>query len=333
MRFDPIVNDLSNPPPAEPFYTHETRMDLAEGHFNPRLQESVSYSHFSLGEGFASNERREHTYNINTSNVFQNGSALLEMRFVASNLTQHELVAEFAGEEFYRQMLTSVQVRTIFDTVPSDMLTAAMQVKLNDVSATGRSRIAYIALQYPRFFDFDGLPYVSFDYEGSADAQYFELADFDHVNERPVIYDAASSQRMEGIIEDGLVKFVLPAGSDRELHVASLGDGIRQIFNLAPVTFTDWSNDDTGYIVLSSNRLKSSGAVDTYLNYRRSSEGGNFNAAFYSVEEVYDQFGYGVARHPQGIRNFTQFVANNWANARMLLLIGKGIEYSLSRKL
>ena len=43
--------------------------------------------------------------------------------------------------------------------------------------------------------------------------------------------------------------------------------------------------------------------------------------------------GYGINRHPQGIRNFAQYIQKNWTvPPRYFFIIGKGREYVFASK-
>ncbi|HNE29884.1 MAG TPA: C25 family cysteine peptidase, partial [Saprospiraceae bacterium] len=49
------------------------------------------------------------------------------------------------------------------------------------------------------------------------------------------------------------------------------------------------------------------------------------------VNQVYEQFGYGVRYHPIAVRNFCHYIKKHWSNPEYLFIIGKGLDYSLFR--
>jgi hypothetical protein len=43
--------------------------------------------------------------------------------------------------------------------------------------------------------------------------------------------------------------------------------------------------------------------VELYRQYRSSATGGSFNAKIYDIDQLVDQFGYGIKKNPLGIKN------------------------------
>jgi hypothetical protein len=78
---------------------------------------------------------------------------------------------------------------------------------------------------------------------------------------------------------------------------------------------------NNGYI-LTNKKLWAQAQV--YANYR--------NAYLVDVDELYNQFGYGIIKHPMAIRNFLNYVYHNWSSPpKSLLIIGKGISATATR--
>ena len=72
--------------------------------------------------------------------------------------------------------------------------------------------------------------------------------------------------------------------------------------------------------------------VDLYRAYRSSSAGGGFNAKVYDIDQMTDQFAYGIKKHPLAIKDFIQFAKNTFSpSPQYVFLIGKGITYDQYR--
>ncbi|MDX1479444.1 MAG: C25 family cysteine peptidase [Saprospiraceae bacterium] len=334
-RITPIENDLNNLPDPEACYMHEDLTLLTNSHFGPRLQPSsgVAYSHYVAGEGFTGVELSNHAFEVISSDVAAAGdSARLEMRVVAANLTGHELAVTLAGDTIYRQVVPGTSMRTVRTSLDPSGIQASMSLHVDDLIPGGRLRVAYIKWRYPRQLTFDNAGYVQFAHASNNSRQYFELDAFSHGGEDAIVYDLSNGTRLLAQPVGEQLHFALPAGNARDLYVASQASGIRMINALTPVSFTDWSQDNTSFIILSNGRLRTgSDEIGAYLDYRASAAGGSYTTGFYDVREIYDQFGYGIVRHPQAIRNFAQFVYDNWAAAQLVLIVGKGLEYSFAR--
>lgn len=87
------------------------------------------------------------------------------------------------------------------------------------------------------------------------------------------------------------------------------------------------------YLIISNSALYNNGSgvnnVDLYRAYRSSSTGGGFNAKIYDIDQLVDQFAYGIKKHPLAIKDFIQYVANTFTvKPKYVFLIGKGITYN-----
>ncbi len=90
--------------------------------------------------------------------------------------------------------------------------------------------------------------------------------------------------------------------------------------------FTDFQsiNSESALLMICPAILKSP-SLD-YQAYRKSFEGGGYNAILTDVDELYFQFGGGINKHINGIRRFSLFMYNKAISKPVgLFLIGKGV--------
>ena len=91
-------------------------------------------------------------------------------------------------------------------------------------------------------------------------------------------------------------------------------------------TFTDYSSSNynkSDYIII-TNPLLISGA-NSYKTYRNST---GYIANCYDIEQLYDQFAYGVKKHPLAIKNFLRFISSTYDSVpKYVFLIGKSIHF------
>ena len=86
--------------------------------------------------------------------------------------------------------------------------------------------------------------------------------------------------------------------------------------------------------MISSEDLRNQDNVDwvlEYADYRASLEGGSFNTVIANVDQLYDQFAYGVDRHFIAFRNFGYWTKENYTKPEFMFIIGKGREYRENR--
>jgi hypothetical protein len=90
--------------------------------------------------------------------------------------------------------------------------------------------------------------------------------------------------------------------------------------------FTNFKNSNTsGAFVIVYHPSLQNGA-QAYANYRASSAGGNYQVITAGTSELYEQFGYGINKHPQAIRNFIKYLHDSLPSPPShLLILGKGV--------
>ena len=83
---------------------------------------------------------------------------------------------------------------------------------------------------------------------------------------------------------------------------------------------------------LLTNATPGGDPVEDYRVYRSSAAGGSYNAKVYLIDQLVDQFAYGIKMHPLSIRNFLRWARRNYAlPLKNVLLIGKGVVYTMFR--
>ncbi|NJL74223.1 MAG: hypothetical protein HC892_03455 [Saprospiraceae bacterium] len=70
--------------------------------------------------------------------------------------------------------------------------------------------------------------------------------------------------------------------------------------------------------------------VQEYADYRASSAGGAYRPIIVDIEQLYDQFGYGIKYHEQASRNFLKLASNAW-DVKHLFILGKGANKTYTR--
>lgn len=106
--------------------------------------------------------------------------------------------------------------------------------------------------------------------------------------------------------------------------------GILPMGPLKPVNGTGTFHDpaqgltDSALVIVTHPLLMA--AAQQYANYRQTSLANPCNTVLANVEELYDQFGGGIRKHPLAIRNYLRFVYNNApSRPKGLFLVGKGV--------
>ena len=104
---------------------------------------------------------------------------------------------------------------------------------------------------------------------------------------------------------------------------------------MSPKLFVNLANtaNQGNYLIISNKALFNDGNnknyVAEYRNYRATANGGGFNSKIYDIEELTDQFAFGIKGHPAAIRDFIRYADRTFTDKPMYaLLIGRGVDYT-----
>ncbi|HEY0730937.1 MAG TPA: hypothetical protein VGD33_00860, partial [Chitinophagaceae bacterium] len=185
---------------------------------------------------------------------------------------------------------------------------------------------------YPRQFNFGGASNFEFSLPASAAGNYLEIANFNYGggSVMPVLYDITNGKRYVAEVSGGVVKVVLE-GSATERKLLLVNEELSNtttITTLQSRTFTDYSlaQNQGDYLIISHPMLyngSTGNPVEDYRVYRSSANGGSYNAKVYNIDDITDQFGFGILKNPLGLRNFIWFARNTFTVApKHVFLIG-----------
>ena len=331
LRYEQVANILTDAPPADSFYLHQELYCYSTKANDPiQNNDRISYSHYEEAEGFAEAFGLSTTKALAATNVYANGpTASINLR-VGTNRYYGTRQVHLDNVLQFSQVLSGNQMELISLDVPVNMLTGTMSLTISSAYPSEQG-IATIELEYPRHFDFRNQDLFYFKIAPGAAPRYFEILNFDHNGQNPVLYDYASGQRLITDLRGDTVRLVLPpSAGERRLALMS-SNAFDPVEVLTPVVFDDCSGDSTTYVMISHpciyHSTDGTHQLEAYRDYRRSAAGGEHQAEYYDIEKLYDQFAYGIRFHPMAIRNFIAYAATQWPSIDMVYLIGKAREY------
>ena len=197
-----------------------------------------------------------------------------------------------------------------------------------------------LELNYPRIFNFDNATNFTFNVNAAAAAQYIEINNFNYGGVAPVIYDLTNQVRYIGDIStSGTVKLLLPASSTpfQLIITSQAGINYKTINSLQTRNFTNYAlqANQGNYLIISNPIIYGSGSsnfVQQYSDYRSSATGGSYNSKIIDINELVDQFAWGIKKHPFSVKNFLAYARKNFAVApKFVFLLGKGLSYNAYR--
>jgi hypothetical protein len=337
LRYTAVNNDLNNLPPAEPFCWQTVERVMTDGLFKKKISDEIQFSWYD-GNGYTRSSAASATpVPLQLPNIYSAGpDASASVRY-AGNLGQHQqqiLLNDsiFATDEFwaFKNIDRNFAVGTGF-------LTATSTFRLFSPIAD-RVGLARVAVRYPRQFVFGNDAVANFELDASNAAQYLEIQSFNATIGAPILWDLTQKTRLETTLETNLVKAKIPASAGGRRLVLVSPAGIKLVSTLQPIQFQNFAtNAAADYLIVSNRALyndpTAAGAdrVEEYADYRRSAAGGGQAVNVVDINDLYDQFSYGVRFHPIALRNFLHWAKRKWPQLEHAFLIGKALDSNLFR--
>ncbi|MCU0381104.1 MAG: C25 family cysteine peptidase [Chitinophagaceae bacterium] len=335
--------------PAEPYFMHTHRVDyrtkLNPG-FAAVVGEYVYSSSYDMGETWSSRDVTRSTplvENLVNLHVAASGpSARVEIAASGNALNSREVQLFVNGNQAISQAMNFFNGGVFSASIPVGIIgtvTDTLRVVNNTISTTDRMVVARMSLTYPRQFNFGGSSNFEFSLPASAAGNYLEISNFNSVGGTPLLYDLTNNRRYEAdMAVPGTLRFVLPASGARNLVLMGTAAAfVRTISSLQIRNFIDFSQPahHGDYLIISNSRLyngANGNPVENYRAFRSSTTGGGYNAKTFDIDQLVDQFAFGIKEHPLSVKNFLAFTRARFPlPPRYAFLIGRGLTYDQLR--
>lgn len=357
-RFAPINNDLSGslPSPA-PYLLHTVRHNYkrADGLYYINKGFAVNYgeyvysSSYDIGEMLSSPEIYPGAANSNQAAVFTNLmpaqntgiNARFRVSWAGTSPGSRDVVASIGGTTISTRRIAGFQAfrDSNINMNPNLLSGSSTIVSISNTSTNPTDRVVsgFCEMEYPRLPNAANATLFESSLPANSSSTLLEIAGFNHGNVAPVLYNLTLGYRMVGNFDGvGNIRFLLPASGQRQYFIITSYSGA--FFN--PVQggiekrFTNFrvASNMGDYLIITNKRLLGGGAIESYRSYRSGAAGGSYNAKVYDIEELVDQFAFGIKMNPLGIKNFLKFARQNFSIApKFCFLIGKGVTYDEAR--
>jgi len=331
----------------EPYFFNtfnlDTKRKLNPG-FASVVGEYVYSSLYEAGEGWSSQD-------IMPSTPIQFGAYL----YINENGPPAQLSVNVAGNamNFRNYKVTingNVQIESPLEyfnqdnkttNVPTSVFlknaTEQFQISTTSGASTDRIVVTKLSLTYPRVFNFGGLSQFPFELPAAPNGNYLEIVYFEDGGVPPILLDLTNNKKyIANTTTPGTFKFALmPSAVSRKLVMLNaLPSKVNNVTSLQQRVFKFFGNttNQGDYLIISNSRLYNSSngnPVEAYRSYRSTSTGGGYNAKVFDMDQLIDQFAFGIKGHPLAVKNFISYAKNNFAvKPKVVLLIGRGILYT-----
>jgi hypothetical protein len=323
-----VNNDLNNLPPAEAYVWYRWQTVFSEQLYKKQISKEITFSWFD-GLGFGKNGT-ETTTPLTPTALYTNGpEAQLGLRY-ACNLLNHQQQIWLGNTLLSEDVFSNARILQKEFSLPANTFTNTPVLTLKTVLGnTDDHTLSRITLDYPRLPQADNSGIFTCAIDGNGNKQYLEIQGFNTTSGAPLLYAPALALRLSATVDNGLVRIALPPTTGRHTWVLIAPDQIETATG-APKQFRDFSTENPNYLLI-YNQLLNTGTtqhVSEYAAYRSSAAGGNYRVTLAEIEELYDQFAYGVRFHPLSVRNFLHFMKKKFPAIEHALLVGKGLEHA-----
>ncbi|MFH1320028.1 MAG: C25 family cysteine peptidase [Bacteroidota bacterium] len=281
---------------------------------------------------------------LSTGNVYPSGpDAIVNTVIVGANSYNHHIEIKVNGNTVINSIYGSFEVaRFNFTVQPAGLITSLPNFKFTSIDDLGnpadRQAISYISIKYPHNFDLGNLTTYKLIVPDATDTSksFLDISNFNMLSSTARLYDLTNHKRITVVENSGNLKALVPnMGGDKECYLTS-DNTITYITDLNPVSssgyFRDYSDidPDSAFVIITHKSLLAE--ANLYANYRSTIAGGSHNTIVADIDELYDQFAYGIIKHPMAIRGFADLILHKWTTPpQHLFLIGKSIWASKCR--
>ncbi len=342
LRYRDHSNDFG--PNTRPFNWgwRTERLVFTDKHHNATydFEDLVTYSDYDQGEGYAADFQQNRQIQLNLPGYLNAGvNAQLKVRLLAPSKPENafrlrsrrtEAPQDGNGQLEVSDTLHWHETRLFSQNLAPNAQSANMQIQWE-----GRLAISFAEIRYAGNFSFNRANFFHFELEPNAQASWLELRDLPNSVNNLVLYDLKNLQRFIPEKTAAGFRFSLPVGSNApELWAAGQEGGITLLTQGRTVQMEDFRSLNANYLIITHPNLRRDDTgrdqVNEYATYRSSPAGGNWRVQIVDVTQLYDVLGYGLADHPQALRNLGALLRKN-RQAPHIFLLGHGMEYPLLR--
>ena len=249
-----------------------------------------------------------------------------------SSFLNHHLKIKYNTTEMYDATYVGYEgVSDIFRILSSDIsnnnLSLEFSSNYNQDNKVDRNTIAYILLKYARDLNFSNSNYANFSIDALSENRSISISDFSGTN--PLLYNLGTEERTALIENSNTLNAILHANNLESEVVITTDNATHIVSRVENVYFFDFSTltEQPDYIMVYNKKLENS--VNLYASYRRLQ---GYKVLQAEISDLYNQFAYGVGKHPIAITNFIDYITENYNQPKYLFLIGKSISSANIRK-
>ncbi|MEY2830633.1 MAG: hypothetical protein RIQ33_2491, partial [Bacteroidota bacterium] len=343
------INAITNLPSTQTPEPYFLKTSLYEGHasyaggyyFNFGGGHYARPSSFDAGEGyFGLFFNTNTTYAMSTPNVYTNGPGF-SADIITASITpgNNNINIDINNMYSFGNVLFSEVKENRFSgtNLPITALgNPSTPIHFRDTTGTYEG-VSAIKIIYPKTFDFGNSNNDYFQLDNNATAfssKHLILNGVNALSGSVVLYDFDANIRITSVKNgNNAYEFLLPAGTLPQRNIYMADEYIYTTINtMEPRKFTNYQllANQGNYMIITHPSYRDDGNGNDYIaeyaKYRASNAGGNYDTLVADINVLYDQFAYGISKHPLAIRNFGHFIEYYFTTPKPyhFFMIGKG---------
>ncbi|MDN5292255.1 MAG: hypothetical protein PWQ06_2494, partial [Anaerophaga sp.] len=276
-------------------------------------------------------------YSGNVNAIFEIAVAGVPAKYVTSDVPHH-LIVSFLGEERINRIYSGYEFVRETISIPSTELTSSISFQFSSNDQTqpnvaDRNAVSYIQVYYPHTWDFENKNYFEFYLKPNTQTEkdYLEISNFG-TGTQYILYDLTNNRRIEATNSSGVLKALVANTDTERFMVFTNNNGIKSVDRISKISsnnkFTDYASQfqNSDYIIITNKNLWNS--AQQYANYRSST---GMSVGIVDIDQLCDQYVYGVGKHPSSIRRFASHLYQLDNKQKMIFLIGKSLYLDVYR--
>ncbi len=293
----------------------------------------LEFSSFLPMDGFSSRMSSDRTMDFDFDHYYEQGTEPEVYIRIGSNNSSHFIQLEFNGTPLLNDIFIGAQVKAYRENISKNNVRGDRTnfVRLRGTNSSDNQSVSIVDVRYPRTHTAGNNTQYLFYSGANNNDQRVEIPDFGS-GTKPLVFDLDNHNVMVPVMNGNTANVILPGGSVSQARILLLTEEeYLQPLEITQTNFIRYENFNPSYLILTSNVLNTTengrNVVEEYAEFRESDLGGSFEVSIVNAEDLYNQFGYGVANHPQAIRNFAHYVQDKWPNHELSVIIGKALTY------
>lgn len=257
--------------------------------------------------------------------------------------TPHSIKVTLASDESIRYQKDYENYNAIHETIITNQpLSSTTVLKFQSIQGEGtadKNSVAYVEVVYPCNLNCNNQSFAKYTVPVVDLGEYIllEFVNFNAGSNAPILFCPELQKRILTTLENGKYRVLIP-NMHKEVDCILLSQNAysrvssiqaAQSKTSSSTKYVDYSLEENqgDYIIITEKSLWQQAKL--YQQYRQQT---GQHVVLVDIDELYDQFAYGIRKHPYAISAFLDFAIKNWSiTPEHVFLIGKGFHIPNNR--